>query len=60
MRVVQVFQQNQEPAAFSLEDFKTKTCCADILNARKPKMNQREGTYKLKIKKPLTSHKYPA
>ena len=60
MRVVQVFQQNQEPAAFSLEDFKTKTCCADILNARKQRMSQREGIQRLKIKKPLTDQKNAA
>ena len=60
MRVVQVFQQNQEPAAFSLEDLKTKTCCADILNARKQKMSKIDGIQRLKIKMPLTDQKYPA
>ena len=45
MRVVQVFQQNQEPAAVGLEDLKTKACCADLLNARKQTMSQRERVF---------------
>ena len=55
-----MFEENYQPAAFALEVIKTKTRFADVFKARKEEITYRKGIYRLKRKKPLTNHKYPA
>ena len=46
--------------SFTFRCLKTKTRFADVFKARKEEITYRKGIYRLKRKKPLTSHKYPA
>ena len=39
---------------------KIKSRCADVFKAKKQEITYKEGTYRLKSKKSLMSHKYPA
>ena len=58
MRVALVFCENQQLAAFRLEDLKTKTRYADVFKGRKQEISYRENIWRLKSKKPITSDKY--